>query len=75
MIVTTYSIRCDGCEAYYDCDSESIGYLEKRAKAKGWTTEETSVVLSMDLNGNRMVGKSYTHYCSKCKEKQNEKID
>lgn len=53
MIVTTYSIRCDGCDAYYGCDSESIGYLEKRAKAVGWVTDNQP--------------NDYKHYCPKCK--------
>ena len=66
MIVTTYSIRCDGCDAYYDCDSESIKYLEKRAKADGWIIE----------NGDFRVNDK--HYCPKCKLTngvKDEKID
>ena len=70
MIVKTYEIRCDGCGIYYDFDSEVVSYVEKRAKQSGWLLKEAELTLSMDLNGNRMTGKYYKHYCPKCKEVQ-----
>lgn len=67
MIVTTYSIRCDKCDAYYGCDSESVGYLEKRAKAIGWVVVTITEEMPWSLNGKMVKKESYKHYCPKCK--------